>query len=253
MRLAAQDFHLVALDFPGVGQSTGDPTNGSRAALARVVHKVIEALTLREVTLVGHDIGGMVAYSYLRHFADVQQAVIMDVVVPGISPWEKVVRNPNLWHFAMHAVLGLAEQLVQGNQHAYFDYFFDAISVDSAAIDAEARAAYRAAYSSPAALTAGFNWYRAFQDDARDNAEATGPITTPVLYLRGEAAVRKATTGLDEYIGGLVQSGLRSVSSALVPGAGQYLAEEQPRATWRLIADFISQNSARVEATPAIS
>jgi pimeloyl-ACP methyl ester carboxylesterase len=243
MRLAAQDFHLLALDLPGVGRSTGDATDGSKAALARVVHGVIEALTPREVTLVGHDIGGMVTYSYLRQFIDVRRAVIMDVVVPGISPWEKVVRDPNLWHFALHAVPELPEQLVYGNQHAYFDYFYDAISVDSVAIDAQARAAYHAAYSGAAALTAGFNWYRAFPDDARDNAAETGPISAPVLYLRGEAAMRKATTGLDEYTAGLRQSGLRSVTSALVPGAGHYLAEEQPRATWRLIADFISQNS----------
>ena len=46
------------------------------------------------------------------------------------------------------------------------------------------------AYATPAALTAGFNWYRAFDGDVRDNqAFASGPAAaTPLLYLRGGAS-----------------------------------------------------------------
>src|SRR5690349_6235102 len=58
---AAGEAHLVALDLPGVGDSTGDPTDGSKQALAAVVGAVISSLGLRKPTLVGHDCGGMVA------------------------------------------------------------------------------------------------------------------------------------------------------------------------------------------------
>lgn len=49
-------------------------------------------------------------YAYLREFADLPRAVIMDVPVPGVDPWDDFVRQPFLWHFALHAVPGLPEQ-----------------------------------------------------------------------------------------------------------------------------------------------
>ena len=66
------------------------------------------------MTLVGHDIGGMVVYAYLRAYQDLARAVIMDVPVPGVAPWEEFVREPYLWHFALHSIADLPERLVQG-------------------------------------------------------------------------------------------------------------------------------------------
>lgn len=238
MSLAAADFHAVAPDLPGVGGSTGEVTDGSKAALARVVHGLIKKMGLRDVVLVGHDVGGMITYSYLRQYADINKAVILDVVIPGLKPWEKVLRNPYLWHFALHSVPELPERLVQGNQATYFDYFHDTLSADKSKITAEARAAYAAAYASDQALTAGFNWYRTFPVDAQRNATDTTPIITPLLYLRGEATMRMAATNLEDYVDGFRHAGLRHVSSSLVPNAGHTLAEDAPEATWELIADF---------------
>ena len=50
---------------------------------------------------------------------------MMDVVVPGLGPWEQVIRNPYLWHFAFHSIPALPERLVQGHQAEYFGYFYD--------------------------------------------------------------------------------------------------------------------------------
>jgi pimeloyl-ACP methyl ester carboxylesterase len=33
-----------------------------------------------------------------------------------VAPWDRFVRSPFLWHFALHAVAGLPEQLVAGRQ-----------------------------------------------------------------------------------------------------------------------------------------
>jgi pimeloyl-ACP methyl ester carboxylesterase len=48
------------------------------------------------VTLVGHDIGGMIVYAYLHAYPDtIEQAVIMNVVIPAVDPWSEVIRNPS--------------------------------------------------------------------------------------------------------------------------------------------------------------
>jgi pimeloyl-ACP methyl ester carboxylesterase len=44
----------------------------------------MKGLELQNVTLVGHDVGGMVVYAYLHTYPDeLRRAVIMNVAVPG--------------------------------------------------------------------------------------------------------------------------------------------------------------------------
>lgn len=235
MTLASRNTHAVAMDLPGVGKSSGNPTDGSKREIARLVHEVLTRMGLERVTLVGQDVGGMVAYAYLRAYDDLARCVIMDVVIPGLEPWDEVLRNPNIWHFGLHAVPELPERLVKHRQADYFDFFYNAISADPAKITAEARAAYVEAYSSDEALTAGFNWYRAFRQDAVDNQKRQQECSTPLLYLRGD----HESGEIDDYVTGLKDAGLTQVAHGIVPDAGHFTQEEAPEPTWGLIADFI--------------
>ena len=245
MTLAAPQARAIAIDLPGVGASTAVPTGGSKRKLADVIHRLAETLELDDLTLVGHDAGGMVAYAYLRAFPDLRRAVIMDVVIPGLDPWEQVLRNPYVWHFGMHAVPGLAEMLVQGHQREYFDYFYTAISANPDGITADLRAAHAAAYAGDEALTAGFEWYRAFAHDAEDNRAGDPPTSTPLLYLRGD----KEGGDIEVYLKSFVDAGVRRVESGIIPGSGHFAPEEAPEAVWREIASFIASPSGN--ATPS--
>jgi len=236
MRLASRQVRAIAIDLPGIGESTGNPTDGSKRQLAAAVHGLVESMGLRDLTLVGQDVGGMVTYSYLRQFPDFKQAVIMNVVIPGVDPWEQVLHNPYLWHFAFHSIPKLPERLVQGRQGEYFDYFYSAISADPSKITGEARVAYTQAYATDSALTAGFNWYRTFPQDVEANQEASsnGQVTTPLLYVRGE----REGGQISDYLDGFRSTGLLHVDHALVPNSGHFTQEEAPEHTWRLIAEF---------------
>lgn len=232
---AASGYRAVALDLPAIGRSSGDATDGSTAALASVVHELVTTLGLTDLTLVGHDLGGMIGYSYLRRFTDLARAVVMDTVVPGVSPWEQVLANPYIWHFSFHAIPDLPERLVQGHQRAYFDYFFDALSPGRSGITPEGRDAYAAAYASGESLRAGFAWYRQLTTDARDNAATGGAACgTPLLYLRGE----HERGDLSDYVDGFVGAGLTRVSSAVVGGAGHFAPEDNPAEVWTRIREF---------------
>jgi pimeloyl-ACP methyl ester carboxylesterase len=243
MAAAAETSHVVAIDLPGIGGSTGRPPTGTKREIAAVVHRLISAMGLRQVVLVGHDIGGMVTYAYVREFHDLRGAVIMDVPIPGVEPWDEFTRQPFLWHFALHAVPDLPEQLVTGRQSEYFGYFFDLLSAHDGVPSAASRAEEIAAYSSPASLAAGFDWYRAFAADVADNqSSSSGPPTaTPLLYLRGQ---KERGGSLEPYVEGLRRSGVTNVQGALVPDAGHFPQEEATTATWRLISEFVSSRPA---------
>jgi pimeloyl-ACP methyl ester carboxylesterase len=235
MALASRQVRAIAIDLPGIGESTGDATDGSKRQLADKVHELISKMGLRDVTLVGQDIGAMIVYAYVRGHEDIRRAVIMDVVVPGVEPWEAVIHNPHIWHFALHAVASLPERLVAGRQADYFRFFYDTLSCDASKITPKARAAYAEAYASEAALHAGFNWYRAFTEDAKDNQRTSGrELTTPLLYVRGDHESGK----IADYVDGLTAAGARSLEHVVIPSAGHFTQEEAPDATWRAIGRF---------------
>jgi pimeloyl-ACP methyl ester carboxylesterase len=187
--LAQEKYRCIVIDLPGIGESKLSAPKGDKFSLARIAHELIERLSLRDVTLVGHDIGGMIAFAYLKQFSNLRRAVIMDTVMPGIPPWQRVLANPHIWHFAFSQCPNLPEELVKWNVRAYFDYFYDGISARKTAISYEARSRYAASYSSPGSLTQGFEFYRAFEQDAMDNLRNQTSILTPTLYLRGSRAV----------------------------------------------------------------
>ncbi len=236
MVIAARQVRAIAIDLPGVGESTGAATDGSKRQLAGVVHQLIAAMELEEATLVGQDVGGMIAYAYLRAYQNIARAVIMSVAIPGVDPWEEVLRNPYLWHFALHSIPALPERLVQGRQKEYFDFFYHVLLHDPAKITPQARADYAKAYFTDSALSTGFNWYRTFGQDVTENGQASEgpPVETPLLYLRGE----HETGDIHTYVQGLRGAGIAHIDHGVIPNAGHFTQEEAPEETWRLIAGF---------------
>ncbi|UFH57086.1 alpha/beta fold hydrolase [Spirosoma sp. KNUC1025] len=231
------DFFTIALDLPGIGQS-GKIAANDKKTVAGYVKGVIDALELNLVTLVGHDVGGMITYAYLHAYPnELTKAVIMNVAVPGIDPWAQVKQNPNVWHFRFNTIPDLPETLVADRQRPFFDYFFNTISAKPENISEQARSTYAEAYATYDALHTGFEWYRTFAQDEKDNEATKGKaLTTSVLYLRGE----REYGNLDDYINGFRESGLTNVQGKLIPGSGHYAPDESPEAVIEILKTFLA-------------
>ncbi len=230
--------HVMAIDLPGIGGSTPPAASGDKRTLARAVRGVIAALGLQRVTLVGHDVGGQIVYAFLHAFPnELHRAVIMNVAVPGVAPWSDIKRNPAIWHFAFHAIPDLPETLVAGRQAEYFAYFYDRLSARAGGVSQRARAVYAEAYARPEALRAGFDWYRAFPQDERNNmAVERQTVDTPVLYLRG---TKDPGFGVDRYVEGLRHGGLTNVEAGEIADSGHFAPDEQPEAVARALERFL--------------
>jgi pimeloyl-ACP methyl ester carboxylesterase len=249
INLAAKTYHIIALDLPGVGESSEAVSNGEKAAIAEVVHQVIRTLGLNTYSIVGHDAGAMVSYAYLRRYsAELKAAILISSVIPGVEPWSKVMANPYVWHFRFHAIPNLPETLVMGNQRAYFDYFFNTLIKDPLKISDSTRDHYVSAYRSNKALQTGFEWYRTFQKDAEANSKDTIITNTPLLYLRGEFE----GGDIRDYVSGFHEVGITFVTSARIRGSGHFLPEESPEAVWANIERFIKADCKEEEGRAVI-
>lgn len=221
MPLLAGGFTGIAPDLPGIGGSTG-PAGGAaapvaafeKAALARDIHAFGARLGPRRVLLIGHDIGGMVAYAYARLYPDELAGVtILDVPLPVIAPWDMVKEVLQGWHFGVNRQEPLAEVLVAGRQMAYLRYFIDSNAFDRSAIPDADVAAYAAAYRSPASLHAGFGFYCSFAADEAVNASHREPLDVPVLLAGADHSMGSGEAQLEQ---GLRALGLRNVRVAVI-------------------------------------
>jgi pimeloyl-ACP methyl ester carboxylesterase len=236
------ELNVAAIDLPGIGESCSIPPSGDKRTLARHVRAVLRELGWKKASLVGHDVGGQIVYAYLKAYpGELSSAVILNVAVPGVDPWSEVERNPHLWHFAFHAVPELPERLVAGHEPEYFAFFYDAISAQPGAVPEFARQRYAEAYRRPESLRAGFEWYRAFAQDQRDNAECKQQqVHTPVLYLRGGA---ERGIELERYLAGFREHGLCQLSGDTIAGSGHFTPDEQPEQLALRIEKFLSAHA----------
>ncbi len=218
----AQDHLVIAPDLRGFGQSSIPQGGFTKAEMARDVHGLVASLGLKSVKLVGHDIGLMVAYAYAAQYRnEVSRIALMDAFLPGVGKWQDVWLLRDLWHFHFYGPTPLA--LVKGRERIYFEHFWNDFSADPKRSIPEAdRKLYASAYARDGGMRAGFEVFRAFEQDAKDFAGfAKTPLTIPMLVLTGEKA--SGQTLIDQ--AKLVDT---RVEGVIVPGAGHWLMEEAP-------------------------
>jgi pimeloyl-ACP methyl ester carboxylesterase len=235
MLLAGADARAIAIDLPGIGGSTGPSLGGNKRRIAVMLHGLISSLGLDAPTIVGHDLGGMVAYAYLRRYDNARRVVIVNTAIPGVDPWDELLAMPHIWHFGFHAVPELPETMITGREQAYFDYFYRALGGDESKITPAMRTEHAEAYRRPGALTAGLCLYRALSDDAKDNAHADhgAAPATPMLYIGGDA--KGQPHSIDRYVHGFRKAGIERLTAVVVPNTGHFVAEQAPDALWRAI------------------
>jgi pimeloyl-ACP methyl ester carboxylesterase len=151
------------------------------------VADILDALKIERAALVTHDIGNMVGYAFAAQYRDrVTCFVVIDAPLPGVGPWEEILKNPLLWHFRFGGPD--MERLVAGRERIYLDRFWNEFSATPKRLSEVARRHYAKLYARPGAMHAGFAQFAAFDQDAVDNRAfvAAGKLDVPVLALGGE-------------------------------------------------------------------
>ena len=227
---------VIAPDLRGFGQSSKPISGYDKKTMAQDIHALATSLGFRRATIVGHDIGLMVAYAYAAQFpAEVDGIVLMDAFLPGVGDWKSVWLLRDLWHFHFYGETPL--KLVAGRERIYFEHFWNDFAADPKHSVPEAdRRFYAAAYAQPGGMRAGFEVFRAFEQDAKDFARfAQTRLTMPMLVLAGE----KASGNFLIEQGRLVDTDVQGV---VIKGSGHWLMEEAPRQVIPLLVAFINKS-----------
>jgi pimeloyl-ACP methyl ester carboxylesterase len=225
---------VIVPDLRGLGLSSKPASGYDKKTQARDVAGVLDALQIKRADLVTHDIGNMVGFAFAAAYPErVTRFVIMDAPVPGVGPWEEILKNPLLWHFRFGGPD--MERLVAGRERIYLDRFWNDFSADPKRWTEEMRNHYAALYALPGAMHAGFSQFAAFDQDAIDNRAwlaAGGRLKMPILAVGGEKSF-----GLQ--MAEVIKSAADNMQGISIPDSGHWLMEEQPRATIAAIRSFL--------------
>lgn len=224
---------VVVPDLRGMGLSAKPEGGYDKKNQGADMAGVLDVLGIDKVALVTHDIGNMVGFAFAALHRDrVTKFALIDAPLPGVGPWEEILKNPLLWHFRFGGPD--MERLVAGRERIYLDRFWNEFSADPSHFREAAREHYAALYAQPGAMHAGFAQFAAFDQDALDNAEflTAGKLAMPVLALGGEHSFG---LGMAE----VMRFAATDVTGDVVPGSGHWIMEENPAATVALVTDFL--------------
>ena len=232
----ASTHKVIAPDLRGFGKSSKPMTGYDKKTMAQDVHALATSLGIRGATIVGHDIGLMVAYAYAAQYPrEVERIALMDAFLPGVGDWKTVWLLRDLWHFHFYGETPL--KLVTGRERIYFEHFWNDFAADPKHSIPEAdRQFYARSYAQPGAMRAGFEVFRNFEQDAKDFAQfAETKLTMPMLVLTGEKAS-------GEFL--IEQARLvdTNVDGVVIKGKGHWLMEEAPREVIPRLVAFINKS-----------
>ena len=231
------EFTFFAVDMRGLGDSSRPSTGYDKKTVAMDLWKLMsEKLQIRKFHAVGHDWGSAVAFRLAaEHQENVTKLVLLDVPVLGI---DSVKAGIGRWWYQFHRVPDLPEALISGRERIYLEWFYKQIVNRANTFKEEDIAEYVRAYSQPGALRAGFNYYRAMDQDVSDNKalfEAGFKLNMPCLGLGG---------GGDRGRGDLVVESLRGICDKAAGGSiedcGHFIPEEKPYELVEQLRNFFS-------------
>jgi pimeloyl-ACP methyl ester carboxylesterase len=232
----ARDHTVVVPDLRGMGLSSKPAGGFDKKTQAGDVAGVLDGLKIGRADLVTHDIGNMVGYAFAAQYPDrVARFVLIDAPLPGIGPWEEILKNPLLWHFRFGGPD--MERLVAGRERIYLDRFWNEFSATPARFSEAARTHYSKLYAMPGAMHSGFMQFAAFDQDAIDNQKflANGKLPMPVLAIGGEKSFGATMAKI-------MQFAASNVSEGIIPDSGHWIMEENPTATISTVRAFLDEH-----------
>ncbi len=240
----ARHFRVVAPDLRGYNKT--DKPSGVEDyrlhLLAGDILGLVKALGETRAIIVGHDWGGVVAWS-LAAFnpAQIEKLVIMNAPHPNayISKARfSLGQLQKSWYFFFFQTPDIPEEVLSRDNYSFLRNMVKLSFVKKEAITDEDLKLSSEAWSQPGALKAMLNYYRANMTPSilfSERIAAFPKITAPTFIIWGEQDValsKRLLENTEEYVDA-------SCSIKWVPDCGHWVQLEQPRLVNECMEEFL--------------
>ncbi len=236
----AQTHTVVALDQRGYNHSS-KPAGVAAYALEHLVEDVralIRHLGHTSATIVGHDWGGVVAWSFaMRYPLATLRLAVLNLPHPRLMQ-RALLTNPRQmlrsWYVAAFQIPRLPEWLMRRDRYGVLTRAFTTWVTRSNAFTPADLDRYRQAWGQPGALTAMVNWYRALWHSRSFYAAVPAMISVPTLLIWGtadRALGQELTYGTERYVSDLRVRYLNGIS--------HWVQQEAPAEVNAMLVPFV--------------
>jgi pimeloyl-ACP methyl ester carboxylesterase len=230
-----KDHTIIVPDLRGMGLSSHPQGGYDKKTEAVDIAQLMDTLNVQKADLVTHDIGNMVGYALAAQYPErITKWVVIDAPLPGIGPWDEIIKSPLLWHFNFRGPD--VDRLAKGRERIYLDRFYNELSANPAAIDEATRRHYARLYARPGNMHYAFEQFATFSTkDAADNKVfARTKLTMSILALGAERSFGDQQAAIMREVGTNVEGGI-------ITGSGHWIIEEQPAQTVKKVTDFLAK------------
>lgn len=231
-----KDHTVIIPDLRGMGLSSYPNVGYDKKTQGVDIATIMDKLNIQKADLVTHDIGNMVGYGLAAQYPDrITKWAIIDAPLPGIGPWDEILKSPLLWHFNFRGPD--VDRLVKGRERIYLDRFWNELSDDPKRIDEASRQHYAKLYARPGAMHSAFNQFATFNTkDRTDNVEfqKKGKLPMPILALGAEKSFGPMQAVVMREVGSNVEEGI-------ITNSGHWIMEEQPAQTVEKVKAFLDK------------
>ncbi|MBC6609702.1 alpha/beta hydrolase [Hymenobacter sp. BT507] len=192
----AQHYRVIIVDIRGMGSSEKPATGYDKKTMAQDIYALLRHLNIEKASLLGHDIGGMVASSFGFNYPQATEKLILAdgahpsegmrhmplLPPPGAFTDKMDADQPYVWWMAFNQVKELPEKLLAGRFRYLLDYLFRYVMLDESTMSDFDREVYAAVYNQPENIRAATAWYQALNQDIAD-ANTYERLSMPVLGI----------------------------------------------------------------------
>ena len=242
--LSAKGYRCIAPDYRGAGASSNPANDCRKCTMAADMIALLDYLDLKDsVHVIGHDIGGMIAYAMAARWSERVKSVIWgECPLPGTETYrrERTEHQVQQFHFIFHSVPDLPEALLAGKEKLYIEHFMHKVTYNLAAFSETDIDVYAHAYAQPGAIRCALGVYRAFEEDAKENLEwvsSHGKSNVPTMVLSGARSRHRFEA--EEMVLEVTEKGFVEVGE--VEEASHYVAEENPQGFVDLVSSFVGR------------
>jgi len=240
--LAAMGYRAWAPDLRGYGETEPKPREVSAYLIDRLMEDVaalIDASGAKSVTLIGHDWGAGLAWTFAANqVRPLERLVIMNVPHPAVMSahlrrsWAQLRKS---WYMFFFQLPGLPEQTMTARDARAVRQAFHGMAVDKTNFTTDVLDRYAWDAQRPGAMTGMVNWYRAAW---RLRGRLAGPwpvIETPTLIVWGEedaALGIELLDGTDAYV--------RDLTVERLPNVSHWVQQEAPAKVNAILAAWLA-------------
>lgn len=238
--LAELGYRAWAPDLRGYGDTEPRPQDVASYHIDRLqadVAALIDASGAKEVTLIAHDWGAVVAWTFAAdRIRPLARLVIMNVPHPAV--FARVLRDSaaqrrRSWYVAFFQIPWLPERMLTARKARAIRQAFHGMAIDKSRFPDDVLDHYAANALKPGAMRAMINWYRAAVRH-RIQDRTWPAIEIPTLIVWGE---EDSALGLETLEG--TEGFVRDLTIRRLPNVSHWVQQEAPEQVNAILAEWL--------------